>query len=861
MNIPKPPRTSPSPRRTLRRSFSVLAAALLVTCAPLSAQTQTITVNANSVVRDIPAGLGGVVALGTFWNSASPNYRDDMINARIGVARIPGYPTTGAGGSIEELDMRVAQLINAGAAPVFIQYIKAETNTTFKNKLLRTDGTLYPAGDTTPIAQRVATNLAFLVNRYKSAPFNLTTQYWEVGNEPDLDNVDYKVSSPQEYIGFFSAAHNQLVASGLRGNVLLAGPVLSWDYGYDIGRDTFMRDFLDACGDQVDIVTRHIYAVIYDWELPTAYTPFVLLNSGKETLHFDSSILAGGGRGEGQLLAAMNARGVPASVGTGVTEMNVGINSDGNGFSYSITQGLWFLLSHHYALQNPRSMLTNGFMFDRVQDNYQDGHLAFYTNTKARSFAYWATYMHGVLTGNQVIAATSTSPRLVVTATKDDAYVYVQVINRDTNAYTANVTITNAPPVTAATRFNLSSTALPDVGIATTHGTAFTETFAPMTASVFRFPRTDAPVPPVATPPATISTVLNTSFDTVPTGMLTYANGFTPVISGGRLQLTNTPTNQSSAVVFKGQAMGVARSRYQVRFGFKVVGTTGQGFVFGAYSANPAAVGPAGQGLGYIGQNNRLWGVKFDNSPNQLSVISNVANATADGWATKTHAEFDNTDLFAVIDYDGSEGTVRARLHQGTDATGTVIADVTNTIGNPAALPVGTVFGFAGGSGQTTHIESLAITMDYFTPGAEVIMDNTATSGITLTGTWTPLTSPNTYHGTNFLTDGNTGKGTKSVRFKPSLQGFGWRDVYIRWPESSTFATNTPITVVHADGTTPAGLITVDQTTGASQWVKIGTWRFHNGSVGSVQINTTGTTATVAADAVRFVNVAAPVIP
>ncbi|CAM3045206.1 hypothetical protein [Rariglobus hedericola] len=853
MKIKNPPQEHS--RRTLRRSLSVLAV-LFATCAPLSAQTQTITVNANSHIRDIPAGLGGVVALTTFWNSLSPNYRDDMINARIGAVRIPGYPTTGAGGSIEELDMRVAQILNVGGRPVFIQYIKAETNTAFKNKLLRTDGTLYPAGDTTPIAQRVATNLAFLVNRYKSAPFNLTTQYWEIGNEPDI-TVDYKVSTPQEYIGFFSAAHNQLVASGVRGNVLLAGPVISFEYGYDTGRDTFMRDFLDACGDQVDIVTRHVYATIYNWET-TVYTPYVLLNSSLETLHFDSSFVAGGHRGEGGLLKTMNDHGVPSSVGTGVTEMNVGINGDGNGFSYSITQGLWFLLSHHYALQNPRSLLTNAFMFDRVQDGYQDGHLAFYTNTKARSFAYWALYMHGVLTGNEVVAATSNTPRLVVTATKDDAYLYVQVINRDTNSYTANVTINNAPPVTAATRFNLSATATPDTGIATTHGTSFTETFAPMTASVFRFPRTDAPVPPIATPPATISTVLNTSFDTVPTGMLTYANGFTPVISGGRLQLTGTTANQSSAVVFKGQAMGVARSRFQARFGFKVVGTTGQGFVFGAYSANPLAVGPAGPGLGYVGQNNRLWGVKFDNSPNQLSVISNVTNAAADGWATKTHAELDNVDLFAVIDYDGSEGTVRARLHQGTDATGTLIADVTNRIGNPSALPVGTVFGFTGGSGQTTHIESLAITMDYFTPGAEMIIDNTATSGVTVTGAWDPVTTPATYHGTNFLTDGNTGKGTKSVRFKPTLQGFGWRDVYIRWPQSGSFATNVPITVVHADGTTAPGEITVDQTTGASDWVKIGTWRFVNGSVGSVQINTTGTTGTVAADAVRFVNVAAP---
>ena len=854
MNLP------PTLPRRLRSQAGVLLA--LLASAPfapsLTAQTQTVTVNAGSVVRDVPAGLGGVCALGSFWNNLSPNYRDDMIKARIGAVRIIGYPTTGANGSIEELDIRVAQVLNAGAVPVFIQYIKAETNTAFKNKLYRTDGTLYPVGDTTPIAQRVATNLAFLVNRYKSAPFNIGTQYWEIGNEPDI-MVDYKVANPQEYIGFFSAAHSRLVASGLRGNVLLGGPVTSWDYGYDTARDTLMRDFLTACANQVDIVTRHIYGAIYDWESPSGYTPYFLLNNLKETLHFDSSLLAGGGRGEGRLLEAMTARGVPSSVGTGVTEMNLFDNVHGGGvtssFNFTITQGLWFLLSHHYALQNPRSMLTNGFHFDRWNDGNYGGKLSYYDSTKARSFPYWAAYIHGVLTGDQVVSASSTNSHLVVTATKDASYLYVQVINRhDTASYTTNVTINNAPLVTAATRFNFTATATPDVGVATTHGTSFTETFAPMTAAIFRYPRTDAPVPP-APPPAPSSTLISTSFDTTPTGMLTYANGFTPVVSGGRLQLTNAAANQSSAVVFNGQPLPSARTRVQARFGFKVMHTNAEGFVFGAYSANPGAVGPSGQGLGYVAQNNRIWGVKIDNNPDQLSVLSNVANATADGWATKALSPYANTDLFAVVDYDGNTGSVRARLHQGVDATGPVIADVTNKVGNPASLPAGTVFGFAGATGaasQTTYIENLTVQMDLFSPGFETIADNATAI---LTGTWSTQTSPTTYYGNDYLADGNTDKGAKSVRFRPTLYGYGWRDVYMRWPESGTFSTNTPVVITHADGTAST---TIDQTTGASQWVKIGTWRFTNGTAGHVQINTTDTTATVAADAVRFVNVVAP---
>ncbi|MET0263653.1 MAG: hypothetical protein ABW223_12190, partial [Rariglobus sp.] len=788
----------------------------------LVAQTQTITVNASSVVRDVPAGLGGVVAGGTFWNSLLPNYRDDLINARVGVVRITGYPSSSAGGSIEELDMRVAQILNTGAVPIFIQCIAAETNTAFKNKLYRTDGTFYPAGDTTPVAQRVATNLAFLVNRYKSAPFNVPVQYWEIGNEPDIP-LNYKVSTPAEYIGFFSAAHNQLVTSGIRNHALLAGPVLSWDYGYDTARDTLMRDFLTACASQVDIVTRHIYGSIYHWESPTAYTPYVLLNSTKETLHFDSSILGGSGRGEGQLLAAMNARGVPTSVGTGVTEMNLFNNDHGGGvtssFNFTITQGLWFLLTHHYALQNPRSLITNNFQFDRWNEGNYGGNLAFYNGSKARSFPYWATYMHGALTGNQVISATSTNSHLVVTATKDDSYVYVQVINRhDTLSYSTNVTINNAPPVTAATRFKLSATDTPDVGVATAHGTSFSETFAPMTATIFRYPRTDAPVPP-ATPAAPSTPHLVTSFDSVPSGMLTYANGFTPVVAAGRLQLTTASSNKSSAVVFNGQPLAAASNRVQVRFGFKVMHINAEGFVFGAYSADPGAVGASGQGLGYNTQNNRIWGVKIDNNPDQISVISNITNATADGWATKALSPYANLDLFAVIDYDGTAGTVRARLYQSVDDSGTLLADLTNRVGNPSSLPAGTVFGFTGATGsfsQTTYIENLSILLDDFVLGQEVILDNTAPSGVTITGNWAVPNVPSTYYGTNYLHDGNSGKGVKSVRFTPTLTGAGLRDVYLRWPQFGNWSTNVPVAVTHAGGTAN---VSINQTTGASQWV------------------------------------------
>jgi hypothetical protein len=430
----------------------LLSFVIAILAPALSAQTATVTINASSVVRDIPAGLGGVCAATPFWNTLTPDYRGDLVKARIGVVRIVGYPADSAGGvgTLADLDTKVAQIVNAGASPLFIQCIESNSNTTFKNALLRLDGTLYPADDPTPINQRVATNITYLVNRYKAAPFNLSTQYWEIGNEPDLANVNYQVATPQEYIDFFSLAHTQLTASGVRGNVLLAGPVVSWEYGFGNYRDDIMNAFLPACKNQVDIVTRHVYGLIYSWE-GFANTAYNQLNHTAEMVHFDHTI--GTTRGEKALLTKMGTSGVPATVGTGITELNL-FNDGVQIYNHTIVQGLWFLLADHYTLYNPRSYVTNGFQFDRTNHS-----LAYYKADNTRSFPYWAAYIHGVLTGDQVLAQTSSDSHVVVTASKDDSYLYVRVLNRhDTTTYTANVTITNAPPVTAPTLFKLTAT-------------------------------------------------------------------------------------------------------------------------------------------------------------------------------------------------------------------------------------------------------------------------------------------------------------------------------------------------------------------------------------------------------------------
>lgn len=822
--------------------------------------------DAGNVVRQVPAGLGGACFQGTFWNGLNPNYRDGLIETRTGLVRIGAYPldTNGSNvGSLEQTDTKVAQIINAGATPLFIQYIEAESNTTFKNALLRLDGTLYPAGDTTPIRQRVATNLAFLVNRYRSAPYHLTTQYWEIGNEPDIA-VNYQVANPQEYIDFFSAAHTRLVTSGLRGNVLLAGPVTSYDYGYDTARDALMHDFLTACANQVDnqvdIVTRHIYGAIDSWE-DAAPTPYKLLNTDRENQHFNSAYLGSQNRGEGRLLAAMAARNVPSSVGTGVTEMNLFGNGDGSAYHFSITQGLWFLLANHHALYNPRSLVTAGFQFDRFADGNPGGTLAFYDGARNRTFPYWASYIHGVLTGDQMLAKTSSNSHLVVSGSKDDRYIYVQVINRhDTTSFTANVTLDNSGGVGAPDVFYLSSSQNPLTGTATSLGTSFSRTFAPLSAQIFRFPRNSAP--PVVQPPAPPTTThLTTGFDSAPAGLQTYAAGFTPVVSGGRLQLTSTATNARGAVILNGQPLTASRNRAQIRFGFRANDVNGEGFVFGAYSANPGAVGNAGQALGLQGQSNLLWGVKIDNNPDQLAVVATTVNNVVDGWATKAIQPFGGLDMFAVIDYDGVAGTVRARLYQGTGDTGTLHADVTNRLGNPAALPAGTVFGFTAAttaSVQPVYIENLTVLADNgsggtFVLGQEVIVDNPAA---VRTGTWVlNQTVTSGFYGANYDHDGGINKGSCTATYTPALTGAGHRDVYVRYCGGSNRSSNARYIVNHSGG---SETVLQDQRTLGGTWVKIGTWNFAHGTGGTVVLSNTSTDGVVIADAVRFVNVSPP---
>lgn len=133
---------------------------------------------------------------------------------------------------------------------------------------------------------------------------------------------------------------------------------------------------------------------------------------------------------------------------------------------------------------------------------------------------------------------------------------------------------------------------------------------------------------------------------------------------------------------------------------------------------------------------------------------------------------------------------------------------------------------------------------------AEIILDNDASTGVIITGTWTPSTYAPGYYGSNYIHDGNTGKGSKSVRYTPTIPSTGRYDVYLRWTSGTTRASNVPVDVASASGTEQ---LVVDQRTNGGAWILMGRYTFNAGTDGYVQISNAGTDGYVIADAVRIV--------
>ncbi len=147
------------------------------------------------------------------------------------------------------------------------------------------------------------------------------------------------------------------------------------------------------------------------------------------------------------------------------------------------------------------------------------------------------------------------------------------------------------------------------------------------------------------------------------------------------------------------------------------------------------------------------------------------------------------------------------------------------------------------GKGMSDYISNLIFPSD-------VILDNTDTlSGVTITGSWSASTFFPGYWGSNYIHDGNTGQGSKSVKFTPEISQAGFYEVFVRYTSDAGRSTIVPVRLIYSGGIKDT---TIDQEVRCSQWLSLGMYRFEAGNGGSVTISNTGANEFVIADAVKF---------
>jgi hypothetical protein len=134
-----------------------------------------------------------------------------------------------------------------------------------------------------------------------------------------------------------------------------------------------------------------------------------------------------------------------------------------------------------------------------------------------------------------------------------------------------------------------------------------------------------------------------------------------------------------------------------------------------------------------------------------------------------------------------------------------------------------------------------------------IVVDETAA---TLEGQWAYSTHTPPYVGLGYIHDQREGKGAKSATLTPELPRDGWYEVRLAHCYNVRRATNTPVTIRHAEGETVVRINQQEEPAHARLWRTLGTFRFTAGRAGFVRIGNQGTDGKyVIVDAVQFLPV------
>jgi hypothetical protein len=120
-------------------------------------------------------------------------------------------------------------------------------------------------------------------------------------------------------------------------------------------------------------------------------------------------------------------------------------------------------------------------------------------------------------------------------------------------------------------------------------------------------------------------------------------------------------------------------------------------------------------------------------------------------------------------------------------------------------------------------------------------------------GSWLPSTHTRPYVGGGYLHDGNSGKGAKSVRFRPKLPKASRYEVRIAYAAGPNRATNVPVTIHYKGGERTVRVNQRERPPIDGLFISLGTFEFEAGEEGSVVIANDGTDSYVVVDAVSFV--------
>lgn len=141
-----------------------------------------------------------------------------------------------------------------------------------------------------------------------------------------------------------------------------------------------------------------------------------------------------------------------------------------------------------------------------------------------------------------------------------------------------------------------------------------------------------------------------------------------------------------------------------------------------------------------------------------------------------------------------------------------------------------------------------------------IVVDETSAA---LVGTWQYSTHTPPYVGIGYLHDQKAGKGSKSVTFTPVLPRDGRYEVRLAHCYNVRRATNTPVTIHHADGETTVRVNQQEAPEHGRLFRTLGTFRFRAGRSGWVRVSNEGTAGdkVVIADAVQWLPVEDAVKP